>query len=88
MIDQDKLFDVEQQAFQIAELSGGVDGWLDLVAVQDNDAKIRVRVMPGSRFMFEVEPRNIGQQVVQELRRRADQLEADLAAAPQQPAGR
>lgn len=80
MIDQDQLFDVEQQAFRIAELTGGLDGWLDMVAVQDNDGRIRVRVLPGSRFMFEVEPRDMGRQVVQELRRRADQLEADLRA--------
>ena len=78
MYDPQTFHESEKEANRLREITGGIDGWLDLFPVEDEAGQIKVRVFPGSMYMFEVDVRDMGRNIIQVLRRRLDEFEAKL----------
>ena len=78
MQDSEAFQRYEEEANRLKELAGGIDGWLDLFPVQDEDGQIRVRVFPGSMYKFEVDAENMAENIVAVLRQRLAAFEEHL----------
>lgn len=73
MSDPNAFERAEAEAERLEELAGE---WIEIVPVQDNDGRVRVRVF--TRAQFEVGASDMGRQIVRELRRTLDAFEAKV----------